>query len=243
LRCLYGLWCPKYPSKGGPELRVLLKFNKGPSLRWISHLDLIKVFEKALRRADLPVALSQGFNPRPKMSIALPLPVGVSSEGEYLELELSEFMEFQELCNLLNLQLPTELQILKAQELPEKSPAIMSQVEASEYSIHIPADTKFSEEIERIIEILISKTEILVQYQNKEGKNKIQDIKPGIRSCKWLKETSCIHLVIETSSRLFIRPQFVLQAITELLGRPQWNMEEIDIHRVKITLNPKIVLT
>jgi radical SAM-linked protein len=239
---MYGLWGSKYSSKGGSELKVLLRFNKGPSLRWISHLDLIKVFEKALRRADLPVTLSQGFNPRPKMSIALPLPVGVSSEGEYMELELSESMEFQELCNRLNLQLPTELQILKGQELPEKSPAIMSQVETSEYMIHIQADSTLSEELERIIQVLISKTEILVQFQNKEGKIKIQDIKPGLRSCKWLKETSCIHLHIETSSRLFIRPQFVLQAITELMDRPQWSMEEIDIHRVKITLNPKIVL-
>jgi hypothetical protein len=51
-------------------------------------LDMIKLFEKAIRRAALPVALSQGFNPRPKMSIALPLPVGVSSDGEYMELRI-----------------------------------------------------------------------------------------------------------------------------------------------------------
>lgn len=224
-------------------MKILLEFNKKPSLRWISHLDLIKVFEKALRRANLPIALSQGYNPRPKMSIALPLPVGVSSEGEYLELELTEFLELEELRHCLNRQLPAELQIIKVQELPEKTPAIMSLVEASEYLIHLPVDIELGDKLDIIIQNLLSQPEILVHYLNKDGKNKVQDLKPGIISCTWHKEIGCLRMLVETSSRLFIRPQFVLQAITESMGRTQWNMEEINIHRVKITLNQKIILS
>lgn len=224
-------------------MKVLLEFNKKPSLRWISHLDLIKVFEKALRRANLPLALSQGYNPRPKMSIALPLPVGVSSEGEYMELELTESMKLEELRYCLNRQLPAELQITRAQELPEKTPAIMSLVEASEYLIRLPVDQELQDKIDGALQTLLSQPEILVHYLNKDGKNKVQDLKPGIRTCTWHKEMSCLRMFIETSSSLFIRPQFVLQAISGLLGRPQWSMEEIDILRVKITLNQKIVPT
>lgn len=220
-------------------MRILLEFTKGPSLRWISHLDLIKVFEKAIRRANLPVALSQGFNPRPKMSIALPLPVGVSSDGEYMELELAEQMDHRELCNRLNQQLPTDMKIQKAMNLSENSPSVMSQVETSEYRVHIPHANR-SDEVTNAIQNLLAKQEVLVRFSNKDGKIKILDIRPGIRSCIWCKNQESILMEIETSSRLFIRPQFVLQAITESLNQPQWSIEEIDIHRVKINLNPKI---
>ena len=220
-------------------MRILLEFTKGPSLRWISHLDLIKVFEKAIRRANLPVALSQGFNPRPKMSIALPLPVGVSSDGEFMELELAEQMDHKELCNRFNRQLPTDMKIQKAMNLSENSPSVMSQVETSEYRVHIPHANR-SDEVTNAIQNLLAKQEVLVRFSNKDGKIKILDIRPGIRSCIWCKNQESILMEIETSSRLFIRPQFVLQAITESLNQPQWSIEEIDIHRVKINLNPKI---
>lgn len=221
-------------------MRILLEFTKGPSLRWISHLDLIKVFEKAIRRASLPVALSQGFNPRPKMSIALPLPVGVSSEGEYMELELAEQMDHQELCDRLNRQLPTDMKIQKAFDLSDNSPSVMSQVETSDYLVHVPFADEWNEEVANAIQNLLLKAEIQIQYLSKEGRMKTLDIRPGIRSCAWLKDQALIFMKIETSSRLFIRPQFVLQAITEILHKPQWSIEEIDIHRVKINLNPKI---
>ena len=220
-------------------MRILLEFTKGPSLRWISHLDLIKLFEKAIRRATLPVALSQGFNPRPKMSIALPLPVGVSSDGEFMELELAEQMDHKELCNRFNRQLPTDMKIQKAMNLSENSPSVMSQVETSEYRVHIPHANR-SDEVTNAIQNLLAKQEVLVRFSNKDGKIKILDIRPGIRSCIWCKNQESILMEIETSSRLFIRPQFVLQAITESLNQPQWSIEEIDIHRVKINLNPKI---
>ena len=221
-------------------MRILLEFTKGPSLRWISHLDLIKLFEKAIRRATLPVALSQGFNPRPKMSIALPLPVGVSSDGEYMELELAEQMDHKQLCDRFNRQLPTDMKILKAMNLSENSPSVMSQVETSNYRIHVPHDNEVGDEVANAIQNLLAKHEIMIRVTNKEGKIKTLDIKPGIRSCVWCKNQESILMEIETSSRLFIRPQFVLQAITESLNQPQWSIEEIDIHRVKINLNPKI---
>ena len=221
-------------------MRILLEFTKGPSLRWISHLDLIKLFEKAIRRATLPVALSQGFNPRPKMSIALPLPVGVSSDGEYMELELAEQMDHKELCDRFNRQLPTDMKILKAMNLSENSPSVMSQVETSNYRIHVPHANEVGDEVANAIQNLLAKHEIMIRVTNKEGRIKTLDIKPGIRSCAWCKNQESILMEIETSSRLFIRPQFVLQAITESLNQPQWSIEEIDIHRVKINLNPKI---
>lgn len=218
-------------------MKLLLVFKKGSTLRWISHLDLIKVFEKALRRAELPIALSQGFNPRPKMSIALPLPVGTTSSGEYMELELEESMDPIVVKNKLNQQLPEGLQMMQVQVLPERGPAIMSVVDSSVYEIKVPLSEEETAHMGSVITTLQQKSEILVDYLNKEGRKKSMDIKPGIRTISWQMDINKIEIHVETSSRLFVRPNYVLQAIAAEMQREEWKIDEMDIHRVRIVLH------
>ena len=73
-----------------PKQRLRLRFSKGEQLKYISHLDLARAWERAFRRAGLPVAHSQGFNPRPRLQIAAALPVGVTGRAEYLDVWLTE---------------------------------------------------------------------------------------------------------------------------------------------------------
>lgn len=218
-------------------MKLLLMFRKASALRWISHLDLIKVFEKALRRAELPIALSQGFNPRPKMSIALPLPVGTTSSGEYMELELEESMDPLLVVKKLNHQLPEGLHMMQVQVLPERGPAIMSVVDSSFYEIKIPLSEEETAKMGSVITILQQKSEITVYYLNKEGRKKSMDIKPGVRSISWQMDTNKIEMHLETSSRLFVRPNYVLQAIAAEMYREEWKIDEMDIHRVRIVLH------
>ena len=83
-------------------MKLRLRFKKEGLARFISHLDLMRTFERAFRRAELPIAFSQGFNPRPKMTFASALSVGISSSSEYLDVEFSEDVSASDVALTLN---------------------------------------------------------------------------------------------------------------------------------------------
>ena len=89
-------------------------FSKEPSVKYVGHLDLIEVFDRAFRRAKMPLSFSEGFNPRPKLSFAHPLAVGISSVGEIGEIELDEKIQIIEFINKMNESLPSGIRILNA---------------------------------------------------------------------------------------------------------------------------------
>src|SRR5919198_2580894 len=96
-------------------LRVLFRFVKGEPVRFVSHLDLMRAFERAMRRANFPVEYTQGFNPRPKMAFASALSVGATSDWELCQVDLAEEIEDERLPALaeaMNRQLPAGLRIL-----------------------------------------------------------------------------------------------------------------------------------
>lgn len=116
--------------------RILFRFAKGEPVRFVGHLDLMRVFERAMRRSDFPIAYSQGFNPRPRMSFASALTLGATSEWELCQLELARDNSRAELdaaVDQLRTQLPPGLGILDVWEIPleKKNPYI--QVRAAEY--------------------------------------------------------------------------------------------------------------
>lgn len=93
---------------------VKIKYRKGEEVKFISHRDLMRAFQRAVRRADLPVAYSQGFNPHMKISWGQALKVGATSEGEFAEIHLEGWLKPQELKDALSRQLPKGLEILEA---------------------------------------------------------------------------------------------------------------------------------
>ena len=94
--------------------RIRVKYTKGKEVRFISHRDLMRVFQRAIRRADIPIAYSQGFNPHIKISWGQALKVGKASDGEYAELHLEKHINPNELRERLNQQLPKGIEILEA---------------------------------------------------------------------------------------------------------------------------------
>jgi radical SAM-linked protein len=98
----------------GPASKVRLRFTKGGSLRWLSHHDLMRTFERMLRRAALPFRRTQGFHPHPRLVFALSLPLGVVGLAEVAELELDEEMPPQEVLARLRGQCPPGLEITDA---------------------------------------------------------------------------------------------------------------------------------
>jgi len=113
--------------------RLRLKFAKGGVIKYISHLDLTRAWERIFRRAGLPLVYSQGFNPRPRFQIAAGLPVGVTSRAELLDVWLMQPLEPEETLARLKAVSPLGLEILEAVEVDLKAPALQSQVCAADY--------------------------------------------------------------------------------------------------------------
>lgn len=94
--------------------RIRVKYTKGEEIKFISHRDLMRLFQRAVRRAEIPIAYSQGFNPHMKISWGNALKVGQTSGGEYAELQVEGWTRPQELMSKLNGQLPKGIEILEA---------------------------------------------------------------------------------------------------------------------------------
>jgi radical SAM-linked protein len=94
--------------------RIRIKYTKSEEVKFISHRDLMRTFQRAIRRAEIPISYSQGFNPHMKISWGQALKVGKTSSGEYAKLQLESFIRPQELMQKLNKQLPQGIEILEA---------------------------------------------------------------------------------------------------------------------------------
>ena len=128
----------KHEAKQRQLYAYRARIRKGEELRYISHLDYASVFEHAFLRAKLPIAYSEGFNPRMKLAFASALAVGVTSDGEYMDFELTKPLCQPEVFDRLRANLPVGAELLKLRELSGKQPALMSIVDAASYEIRIP---------------------------------------------------------------------------------------------------------
>lgn len=121
--------------------RILFHFEKGDPVRFLSHLDLMRTFERALRRAEIPIALSEGFNPRPKLVFASALALGATSDAEVATIELSEFQDISKFMNSLNSQLPNGLKVFQAQEIPAQGRSPLGNLKIAEYRLECEWDS------------------------------------------------------------------------------------------------------
>ncbi len=162
---------------------IRVKFIRGEEVKYISHLDMMKLFERAARRSNLPISYSQGFNPHPNMVFGLPLSVGVTSESEYADFELSSFMEPNEFLNQFNSNLPDGLKILDAMEKNTKT-NIMATIAVADYILLVSSDKKYDiDQINAVISNIMSREQISVSKESKKSKKEV-DIRPMINSIK-----------------------------------------------------------
>ena len=112
--------------------RVRIKFAKLENLRFIGHLDLQRLFERALNRTGLPLRYTQGFSPKIRINIASALPLGFISSAEVLDFWLNAPVDLQEIREKFQAALPKDLQILDIQEIPNKAPSLQASVHLSE---------------------------------------------------------------------------------------------------------------
>jgi radical SAM-linked protein len=160
---------------------IRVKFIRGEEVKYISHLDMMKLFERSARRANIPISYSQGFNPHPNMVFGLPLSVGVTSESEYADFELLNSMEPSEFLKLYNRNLPDGLKITDAMNKITKS-NIMATIAIADYEILVSPDKKYDMDyIRGVIADIMSKESIFVSKESKKGKKDV-NIRPMIIS-------------------------------------------------------------
>lgn len=127
---------PSDPSQT-PTQRLRVTFKKGHQVRWIGHLDVARFWERAIRRADLPLLYSHGFNPQPKIQFASALPVGFTGREELMDIWLSPPQDPEEVKRRLQAQCPPGFEVLDVREVPLDEPSLQSQVREAEYEVRV----------------------------------------------------------------------------------------------------------
>ncbi len=152
--------------------RIRINFSKTASIRFTGHLDLQKTWERTFRRARLPIAYKQGFNPQARLNLALALPLGFTSQCEILDVWLEYPVSFSELESRLLPALPPGLEITGFQEVELSEPALQTQIASAEY--HISMDNQ-PPGLQANCEKLLQSASIIRQWR---GKN--YDLRPLI---------------------------------------------------------------
>lgn len=187
---------------------MLLSFSREGPIAWIAHLDLMRCFERAFRRAGLPLRWSQGFNPRPSLVFALPLGVGLECEADLLEIELCEEIPVETLPGKLNAQLPQGLRINKACLLEAHTKSLMNLVEEAVYRFSAReaglAWKKLAAKAEAGEEILVER----------KSKGKIRQVSLFSSILAWeVLSDDEFRLRVKAGSRENLRPDLCLQAL------------------------------
>jgi radical SAM-linked protein len=185
-------------------MRVRITFTKQNALRYIGHLDLHQLWERAMRRAELPLAYSQGFHPQPKISLAAALPLGFSSRGEVLDVRFKEDISVENITKQLNENLPLDIKILNVEEVDEKLPALQTQVLSATYDVKL-TEAVDSVELKRRVESVMMAESII-----RERRGKSYDLRPLIEM---------ISLVTEANGTAWLK--MTLAAREGATGRPE----------------------
>lgn len=206
---------------------IRAQFTRGREVMYISHLDLMRTFARALRRSGIPIAYSQGFNPHPQMVFGLPLSVGVTSEAEYADFELENGMQAGEFMDRLNLSLPEGIRIIRAAEKLSGG-NIMAEITRASYDIRVLTKLRMGiNNIEKNIEAFMRLEEILVEKEGKKGKKSV-DIRglilemscpgAGDRPDGKAGEALSIAADLRAGSASNLRPELLIKAFTAFAG-------------------------
>ncbi|MDE2893306.1 MAG: TIGR03936 family radical SAM-associated protein [Chloroflexota bacterium] len=165
-------------SQSDAVQRLQIRFAAEGPLKYVSHLDLMRVWERVCKRAGLPLASSRGFSPRPKIALAAPLAVGATSEAEILDLLLTERVDLQSTMRALSDELTAGLRIIEIGEGPLKQESLQSMLRAACYEVEV-SDRRSPDEWRLAIDELLARDEI--PWSQRRGKEtKSYDLRPLI---------------------------------------------------------------
>jgi len=148
--------------------RLRIRFCRGEEVKFISHLDLMRLWQRALNRAGVPLAYSEGFNPHPRISLAAPLALGVTSEAELMDIVLAKWSSPHSFTSAMSEQLPSGIEIRQVYNIPLTMPSLQSQVRYAEYTVELETE-KEPKDIESAITQLLAAEHLPWQHQRDTG--------------------------------------------------------------------------
>jgi radical SAM-linked protein len=117
--------------------RLRIRFSRGEEVKFISHLDIMRLWQRALHRAQIPLAYTEGFNPHPRLSLAAPLAVGVTSQGELMDVFCDKWVSPHFFTDAVSQQLPVGIKIVQVASVAPTLPSLQSQVGFAEYEVEL----------------------------------------------------------------------------------------------------------
>ncbi|MBQ7065955.1 MAG: DUF2344 domain-containing protein [Lachnospiraceae bacterium] len=189
--------------------KVRIKFSKYGSMIFIGHLDIMRYFQKAMRRADIDIAYTTGFNPHQIMSFAAPLGVGLYSNGEYLDIEMNEPMNSKLMITRLNSVMVEGIDILSVKKLPKTAGNAMASVAAAAYTVAFREGYEPDFDYKEKLSDFASKDRIMVTKKTKKSEKEM-DLKPFIYELSIVNDK--IHMLVDASSSGNIKPSLVMEA-------------------------------
>ncbi len=194
--------------------RLRLKFSRGEKLKFLSHLDLMRLWERALRRAGMPPSYSEGFSPHPKISLAAPLPVGVTSQAEIMDVFVGRRVTPGLFVQRVVPQLPEGIAIIDILAVNLQAPSLQSRLRLAEYIVEINAEGN-ERSAEEAIASLLAKKELAWHHARDTGE-RYYDLRVLIDDI-WLEsktDSSCrIGMRLRCDSSGSGRPEQVVKAL------------------------------
>ncbi len=197
----------QHPGQTDMTTRIRMKFTKTGRIRFLSHLDFMTLFHRAVVRAGVPIAFSQGFNPHPKIAFGPALSVGMESETEFLDMETDPFIDLLQTTKSLNSALPDGVRILESRIVPKKAPSLSGNISRYWYEARVPL--RSGDGIEERVREFLSRASVVVSREEKQ-----KDIRPGIESIAVARGASVeINIVLVDHDQLKPRIQDVIEQL------------------------------
>lgn len=214
-------------------MKIRIKFEKDGVMRYIGHLDIMRYFQKAIRRAEIDIKYSTGFSPHQIMSFAAPLGVGHISYGEYLDIEVNSHNGKQNMMECLNAAMVPGVRITNAVELPENVGNAMASVAAARYKVELKNSDEMRTDFIGLTDSFLGQDEILVTKQTKKQELTI-NIKPYI--FEWLPYENGVEMFVDASSSNNVKPALAMEAFCKFAG-VEFDPVKYQITRIDTYLN------
>ena len=196
-------------------MKVRIKFSKEGPMKFVGHLDTMRYFQKAIRRAELPVAFSGGYSPHMIMSFAVPLGVGMESLGDYFDLEMAEDMATSEIAARLDEQMAEGMHIVSVRKVEDGKAGKAMALVAADYLVEFRLGREPSIEWKSRVEEFLAQPEIKVTKQTKRSEKEI-DLRPNIYKME-VREKGFFYMLASASSN-YTKPELVTNTFFKWLG-------------------------
>ncbi len=197
-------------------LKIRVKFRKEGAMVFVGHLDLLRYFQKAFRRSLLDIRYSQGYNPHQVMSFAMPLGVGVKSNGEYMDVTMNSVTSSKDFVEALGAQMAEGVDIVSVVELDEDSKNAMTSVAGASYYVDYREGYQPDFDFEKEFTKFMEQDKILVIKKTKKSEKEM-DLKEHIHDYRVTGNQA--YVLVDAGSVVNIKPNQIMEAFYESLGK------------------------